>query len=118
VTSTTPPATDERFRYTGDDTQRGTITAALERVIDPEMSLDIVNLGLVYGVAVTPGAVDIELTMTSAACPVSELIVADVRRELAQTLGPGYAIGVELSWEPPWTPERMSGRARAAFGWE
>jgi metal-sulfur cluster biosynthetic enzyme len=91
--------------------------AALRRVIDPETALDIVSLGLVYGIDVRAPEVKLSLTMTSAACPVSELIMEEASREVAQAL-PDMSVTVELCWEPPWTPERMSAAAREAMGWQ
>ena len=110
--------TPEPFPYSGDPALRERVAEALARVIDPEMALDIVALGLVYGVEARPGAVKVRLTMTSAACPVSELIVEDATESLRETLGADTAVEVELCWEPPWGPERMSPSARAAMGWE
>ncbi len=108
----------ESFPYTGLAELRDPVTAALHRVVDPEMSLDIVELGLVYGVEAQARAVKVRITMTSAACPVTELIVDEATSELARALGPGVEVGVEVVWEPPWDPGRMSGRARDALGWE
>ena len=106
------------FDFSGDPGRGRAIAAALGRVIDPEMALDIVNLGLVVSVDAPPGKVRVRLTMTSAACPVTELIVADAQDELRRTLGPAESIDTLVVWEPPWTPERMSARAREIMGWE
>ena len=106
------------FDYRGEPARGAAIAAALGRVIDPEMALDIVALGLVYAVEAPPGLVRVRLTMTSAACPVTELIVADTERELRCALGPAEDIETEVVWEPPWVPERMSARAREIMGWE
>ena len=95
----------------------GEVRAELERVIDPEMALDIVSLGLVYDVETAPGRIGVRVTMTSAACPVAELIVADIEATLAAAYGDDVAVDVELVWDPPWTPEMMSERARQAMGW-
>jgi metal-sulfur cluster biosynthetic enzyme len=110
--------TAERFAYAGDAVLRPAVEKALHRVIDPEMSLDIVELGLVYRVAVGEGRADVRITMTSAACPVAEMIMEDVEYELGEAFGEGTAIHVELVWDPPWGPERMSARARSAMGWD
>lgn len=107
-----------RFEYTGDPELEPAILAALHRVIDPEMSLDIVELGLVYAVTAEPGVVAVRVTMTSAACPVAEFIVDEIVVELKGELGADVAVDVDLVWEPPWTPERMSDRAREIMGWE
>jgi metal-sulfur cluster biosynthetic enzyme len=106
------------FPYSGEAALAPVITQALHRVIDPEMSLDIVELGLVYGVEAREGRVDVRITMTSAACPVAELIVDEVEHELRQALGAATQVHVEVCWDPPWGPERMSERARAAMDWD
>lgn len=108
---------EPRFAYEGPPELLPTITAALHRVIDPEVALDIVDVGLVYGVRVAAGRVDVEITMTSAACPVADVIVEDIGFQLDQSLPGELKIHVELVWEPPWTPERMSARARRFMGW-
>jgi metal-sulfur cluster biosynthetic enzyme len=114
----TPRVTGVPFPYSGDAALGPVITQALHRVIDPEMSLDILELGLVYGVEAREGRVDVRLTMTSAACPVAELIVDEVEHELRQALGAATQVNVEVCWDPPWSPERMSERARAAMDWD
>jgi len=110
--------TPEPFPYSGDPALRERVTAALERVVDPEMALGIVALGLVYGVEATPSVVKVRLTMTSAACPVSELIADEASEALREALGRATVVEIEMCWEPPWGPERMSPAARAAMGWE
>lgn len=90
---------------------------ALRAVIDPEVGMNIVDLGLVYGVEIGAGGVTVSMTMTSAACPMADLIVDQVHEALAATLPPACAMQVEMVWDPPWTPERMSGLAREQFGW-
>lgn len=107
----------DRYDYTGDAALEPAIAQALERVIDPEMAIGIVALGLVYAVDAQPGQVNIRMTMTSAACPVTEVIVDDIRRTLKRALGERTVVDVEVVWEPPWEPERMSDRARAALGY-
>jgi metal-sulfur cluster biosynthetic enzyme len=109
--------TGTRFPYDGPAQLLPAITAALERVVDPEVAMNIVDVGLVCGVAVDSGRVDVNVTMTSAACPVAEAIVEDIETELDRALPAGLTIHVELVWEPPWTPQRMSARARAFMGW-
>ena len=106
---------DLPFPYCGDAERGQAIAAALGRVVDPEMSLGIVDLGLVYGVDARDGAVRVRLTMTSAACPVTDLIVDEVVDELRAALGDGCEVDVDVVWEPPWSPERMSARARRAL---
>lgn len=106
-----------RFPYEGPQDLLPTIVQALEQVVDPEVALNIVDVGLVYGVRIADGRMDVRITMTSAACPVTDVIVDDVENALDDTMPPDLKIHVEVVWEPPWTPERMSGRARAFMGW-
>jgi len=93
------------------------VTAALQRVVDPEVALNIVDVGLVYRVTVRDQRVDVDVTMTSAACPVTDVIVSDIENELDRALPEDLKIHVELVWEPPWTPQRMSAKARLFMGW-
>lgn len=105
------------FPYEGPPELLPAIDAALQRVVDPEVALNIVDVGLVYGVKVADGRVDVDVTMTSAACPVADVIVADIESQLDTALPPELKIHVELVWEPEWTPQRMSPKARLLMGW-
>lgn len=111
------PTLPPPYPYTGPEALREPLLAALHRVVDPEVAMTIVDVGLVYGVTVTPGRVHVLLTMTSAACPVTDLIVEEVQAELDKVVPDGMEIAVELVWEPPWTTDRMSPRAKAFMGW-
>ena len=108
---------DDRFAYDGPQELLPGVVQALEKVVDPEVALNIVDVGLVYGVVVANGRMDVRITMTSAACPVTDIIVDDVENALDDAMPPELKIHVELVWEPPWTPQRMSPRARAFMGW-
>lgn len=93
------------------------VRAALRTVDDPEAGMNVVDLGLVYGVAISAGRVAVDLTMTTPACPLGEMILDDARRALEAVVPPGTAVEVRLVWEPAWGPERMSEQARKHFGW-
>ena len=108
---------DSPFPYAGPAELQAAIVDALREVVDPEIGISIVDIGLVYAVDVAPGRCDVQMTMTSAACPLGDLIVADVQAALAAVLPGGAAIEVALVWEPPWTPDRMSDGARHRMGW-
>ena len=114
--STHPPHA-AAFPYAGPDAWRHTVTAALQRVVDPELALSIVDVGLVYGVTVTDTTVHVLLTMTSAACPVTDLIIEDIESELDRVMPAGMQLRVELTWSPAWTTERMSEGAKCFMGW-
>ena len=105
------------FPYTGPEALRQLIVDALSRVVDPEVALSIVDVGLIYGVSVAGDKVHVLLTMTSAACPVTDLIVEEVETELGRALPPELVVEVELVWQPPWSPDRMSERSRRFMGW-
>ncbi len=93
------------------------VRAALRSVIDPEAGMNIVDLGLVYGIEADAGGVRVALTMTSPTCPMGDLILDEARQAVAAVLPADCALAVDLVWEPPWGPERMSETARAHFGW-
>jgi metal-sulfur cluster biosynthetic enzyme len=99
------------------DVSEDMVRDALREVQDPEAGMNIVDLGLVYGIELSDAGVRVDLTMTSAACPMAEMIIDEVRAALEHTLPAHTPIEVDLVWDPPWTPERMSGFAREHFGW-
>ena len=90
----------------------------LRRVVDPEVGMNIVDLGLVYRVEATPQRVLVEMTMTSPACPLGEMITDEVKDVLARALPPGCATDILLVWEPPWQQSMMSAAGKWHFGWE
>ena len=93
------------------------VREALCSVDDPEVGMNIVDLGLVYRIDIAPESVRVELTMTTPACPMGELITDNARRAVAAVLPQDVAVDVVLVWEPPWTPDMMSESARQTFGW-
>ena len=105
------------YPYSGPAELREPVEQALRAVVDPELALSIVDVGLVYGVHITDGKARIVITMTSVACPVTEVIVEDIEAELDRVIPPDTTIEVELMWQPPWSPERMSARGKAFMGW-
>ncbi|MEO8479859.1 MAG: metal-sulfur cluster assembly factor [Gemmatimonadota bacterium] len=89
---------------------------ALRAVKDPELGLNIIDIGLVYDVDVSEtGRVDVKMTLTSPGCPAGTEIMDDVRQTLADLEGV-TDVEVELVWEPYWTPDRMDPRVRAFLG--
>lgn len=95
---------------------RDDVIAALKRVYDPEITdVDIWELGLVYDIAIDESRVRLTMTLTSAGCPAGPQIVSDARREILA--GEGVEdVEIEVVWDPPWTPERMSDAARLTLG--
>jgi metal-sulfur cluster biosynthetic enzyme len=105
------------YPYEGPEALRQPILDALLKVVDPEVAMSIVDVGLVYGVTVDSEKVHVLITMTSAACPVTDVIVDEVESELDRIVPSELLVHVELVWDPPWTMERMSERARRFMGW-
>lgn len=93
------------------------VREALRSVEDPEAGMSIVDLGLVYAVEVTEGKVRVEMTMTSPACPVAPYLVDESTAAIRAVAPEGTDVQIDLVWEPPWTPERMSPEAQSRFGW-
>ena len=93
------------------------ILNALRDVIDPEIGINVVDLGLVYAATVDDGQVHVVITMTSAACPLGESLAEDVRRTVQRCVPDVTAVAVDLVWDPPWDPSMMSAAARERLGW-
>jgi len=89
----------------------------LREVIDPEVGMNIVDLGLIYRIEITPERLLVEMTMTSPACPLGAMIVDEVKGALEPALPASCLTDIRLVWEPPWDPSRMSGDSRKHFGW-
>lgn len=88
---------------------------ALYEVADPEFPISLVDLGLVYGVEIGPEAsVTVTITLTATACPCQEFIKWDIRERLSQEPGVG-SVTVHVTWDPPWTTDRITERGRAAL---
>jgi len=94
----------------------GALLAALKTCNDPEMPVNIVDLGLVYGVTVRDAYAHLTMTLTASECPMADEVEGDVRTALLKV--PGIeTVDIDIVKEPAWSPDRMSGAARAAVGW-
>jgi metal-sulfur cluster biosynthetic enzyme len=94
---------------------RERVLEVLRAVVDPELGVNIVDLGLVYGAEVEDGQVRITYTLTTMGCPIGPLIEAQMNEVLARE--PGFkGADIEMVLRPPWTPELMSEEAKAALG--
>ncbi|GIU72621.1 MAG: hypothetical protein KatS3mg003_2332 [Candidatus Nitrosocaldaceae archaeon] len=88
------------------------IRNALKKCMDPEIPLSVVDLGLIYGIDINENNdVNIKMTMTTKGCPLHDTLVRDVKNALKDIKGLGN-VNVEIVWDPPWTPERMSEEAK------
>jgi len=91
------------------------VKLALRRVKDPELNLNILDLGLVYAIRVDGNAVSVDMTLTSPGCPSGPEIMTDAERHLSAIPGVGE-VAVNLVWSPFWSPERIEPRVRAYLG--
>ena len=91
------------------------VRTALRQVKDPELDLNIIDLGLVYGIEVAAGDVRIEMTLTSPGCPAGPMITNDAYRAVRGLEGV-KDVDIQIVWEPYWTPERIEPKVRALMG--
>jgi metal-sulfur cluster biosynthetic enzyme len=93
-----------------------TVRKALRQVKDPELNLNIMDIGLVYDVGISDaGDVHVQMTLTSPGCPAGAEIIGDVKNVVGDLEGV-KSVDVELVWEPYWTPERMDPRVKTFMG--
>lgn len=95
---------------------KGEVLDALSRVVDPEIGINIVDVGLVYRVDVTDDHVEVDFTLTSPGCPLADTIVQDIKREVEQATGM-TDVRTNLVWNPPWSLDFMSEDARLQLGY-
>lgn len=110
------PRTIVRRDYTLVMVSEDAVTDALTNVIDPELGLDFVELGLVYGVEIDGGTVNITFTLTTPACPIGPQ-VSEQMQEFVGELEGVESVVPNMVFSPPWSPERMSEDAKFALGY-
>ena len=93
------------------------ILDALRAVVDPEMGINIVDLGLVYEAGARDGDVHVMMTMTTAACPLGESMADEAAAVIRRRVRGVKSVSVQLVWEPAWQPSMMSAAAREQMGW-
>ena len=92
------------------------VNEALANVIDPELGLDFVELGLIYEVAVDGGTVDVTFTLTSPGCPIGPQVTDQIREYVGELDGVEQ-VDATMTFSPPWTPDMMSEDAKFALGY-
>ena len=93
------------------------VREALRAVIDPELGINVVDLGLVYDVRVEDGDVSVAMTMTTPACPLGETLSEQAEAAIRQKVPGVKSVTVDLVWDPPWRSSMMSDAARERLGW-
>ncbi|MFZ0889681.1 MAG: metal-sulfur cluster assembly factor [Candidatus Binataceae bacterium] len=94
------------------------ILEVLRQVFDPEVGINIVDLGLAYGAQATNGGIEVVMTMTTPACPMHGYLTGQVQSLLEEKFPEAESVAVRLVWEPSWGPQMMSPGARKRLGWE
>ncbi len=100
------------------DASRDDVLDALRQVLDPEIGINVVDLGLVYEAEVRDGHVQVVMTMTTPACPLGEPIRDEAAGAIPRHVPGVKSVGVMLVSEPRWQPSMMSSEARERFGWK
>ncbi len=103
-------------RLLGAEVDSGRLIEELRGVIDPELGVNIVDLGLVYGAQMVEGVAHILMTTTTPACPIGSYLRDEIRWALLR-IDRVLDVEVELTHEPPWAPDRMSDEAKDQLGW-
>ncbi len=95
----------------------GDVIEALRTIYDPEIPVNIYDMGLIYAIDVSDdGVVKVDMTLTAPGCPVAVSLPIDVKERLLHVRGVADVV-VEVVWDPPWTPDRMSEEAKLELGW-
>lgn len=93
------------------------ILDALRGVYDPEIGINIVDLGLIYGIDISSVGMRIRMTMTTPACPLHGYLSSASRDAIQKRFPEVGAVDIEMVWDPPWDPARMSPLAKKQLGW-
>jgi len=97
------------------DNPTNAVLMALRNVIDPEVGLDIVTMGLLYGLRITPDEIIATLTLTTRGCPMGATITSMAQESLDGIAGE-RRVHLQLVWDPPWSPQMLSSEGREALG--
>jgi metal-sulfur cluster biosynthetic enzyme len=94
------------------------VTDALRQVIDAEIGVNIVDLGLVYGVDIEDSGVHVAMTMTTQACPLHTYLTEQSEASIRTLVPEVQSVEIEMVWDPPWNPAMMSDAAKHQLGWK
>jgi len=93
------------------------IREMLKKVLDPELGIDIVSLGFIYSIKVKDKKIDILMTLSSPGCPLASYILSNIEEQITKQLK-DYKVNIEITFDPPWTPDKMAKWAREQLGYE
>ena len=92
------------------------VRSTLENVIDPELGINVVDLGLIYNVKIDDKKISVDMTLTAPGCPLAGMLAGNVEQELRGKFE-GVDVEVSLVWDPPWTPNLLSAEAKKQLGY-
>ncbi|HEY9276867.1 MAG TPA: metal-sulfur cluster assembly factor [Methylotenera sp.] len=104
------------FDQLNPDEQR--IYSALRSVIDPEIGENMIDIGLIYGINIHDHIATVTFTMTSYACPMSEMVIESIEDAVNKALSKDMELDLHLVWEPAWDPSMMHEEAKQRLGWD
>ncbi len=114
--STEPAAPTAGGALSGHAEMEGQILQNLKKIYDPEIPMNIVDLGLIYGFDWSGDDLKLHMTLTAPGCPVAGILAEEVKLAIEKVPGVKSAT-VDMVWDPPWSPERMSEFAKRQFGY-
>jgi len=94
------------------------VIESLRAVLDPEIGINIVDLGMVYSVDIRDIGIFVQMTMTTPTCPLHAVITRNAEEVLGSTFEDAKVVEIKLVWDPIWTPSMMSDSAKSILGWE
>jgi len=113
--SSPAPTDDGAMAQEGGPISEDQVRLALRRVKDPELNLNILDLGLIYEIKLAGADITVDMSLTSPGCPSGPEIMTEAEQQLKALPGVG-TVTMNLVWSPPWTPERIEPRVRAYLG--
>ena len=109
-----PTAKGTAITFRGGPVTGDQVVGAIRECFDPEIPLNVYDLGLIYGIDIDPSAIAIRMTLTSEACPSARTIPEDIKRKVAALGQPN--VTVDVVWDPPWHPSRISDDGKQKLG--
>ena len=92
------------------------IRSSLESVIDPELGINIVDLGLIYNIKIEEKKISVDMTLTTPGCPLAGMLAGSAEQALRESF-PDVDVEISLVWDPPWTPDMLSSEAKEQLGY-
>lgn len=92
------------------------VTSCLQNVIDPELGINVVDLGLIYNVLIDENKISVDMTLTTPGCPMAGMLAGSVEQAIRETFEEAN-VEVSLVWDPPWSPDRLSDAAKEQLGY-